>query len=106
MMGTAWPSERTRRSAAGFQTSLGSQRMWLYMSTAVRWARERAVEGWPEPAAVVISTDSLPSLMAFLCMEDAKLMMIPYLLCERDGSPPGRRKNVPRARGRRYENAA
>src|SRR3954451_23117520 len=64
MIGTAWPSERTRRSLAGFQGSLGSYFIWWYMRTVTRWARERAVEGWPEPAAVVISTESLPRSMA------------------------------------------
>src|SRR3954471_6981185 len=81
MMGTAWPSERTRRSAAGFHGSFGSQRIWWYISTVTRWARDRAVEGWPLPAAVVISTLSLPRSIAFLWTALVKLIA---------GSPVGR----------------
>src|SRR2546423_14937506 len=74
MMGTAWPSERTRRSALGFQGSFGSQRIWWYMRTVTRWVRESAVEGWPLPAEVVISMESLPRSIAFLLTADEKLM--------------------------------
>src|SRR6476469_4637749 len=82
MIGTAWPSERTRRSLAGFQGSLGSYFIWWYMRTVTRWARERAVEGWPEPAAVVISTESLPRSMALRLAAAAKDMGGPFGFAE------------------------
>src|SRR5829696_980172 len=74
MIGTACPSESTRRSAVGFHGSFGSHRICLYMSTVTRWASESAVDGWPLPAAVVISTESFPISTAFLCTAASKLM--------------------------------
>jgi hypothetical protein len=59
------------------------------MSTAVRCASDSDVEGCPLPAEVVISTESFPNSMAFLCMDDAKLMLIPCLLPECGGFTPG-----------------
>ena len=49
MIGTAWPSESTSRSAAGFHGSFGSQRIWWYISTVIRCASDSAVDGWPLP---------------------------------------------------------
>src|SRR5581483_1168003 len=47
----------------------------------MRWARDRAVEGWPLPAAVVISTDSLPMSIALRLTACSKLMVwLPNLL--------------------------
>src|SRR5688500_18793979 len=74
MIGTAWPSESTRRSAVGFHGSFGSHRICLYISTATRWASDSAVDGCPLPAAVVISTESFPISTAFLCTAASKLM--------------------------------
>src|SRR5947208_13738905 len=74
MMGTACPSERTRRSFVGFHGSLGSQRIWWYISTVTRCASDSAVEGWPLPAAVVISTLNFPMSMALRLAALAKLM--------------------------------
>jgi hypothetical protein len=73
-IGTACPSDSTSRSAAGFHGSLGSQRMWSYISTVIRWASDSAVDGCPLPAAVVISTDNFPISTALAWMDDAKLM--------------------------------
>src|SRR3954447_4415432 len=77
MIGTACPSLSTSRSALGFHGSFGSHRIWWYIRTATRWASDRAVDGWPLPAAVVISTDSLPMSTAFLLAACSKLMVTP-----------------------------
>src|SRR5947209_8218169 len=74
MIGTAWPSLSTSRSLSGFHGSLGSQRIWWYISTVTRWASDSAVDGCPLPAAVVISTDNFPISTAFLLTAASKLM--------------------------------
>src|SRR6476660_2376888 len=74
MIGTAWPSLSTSRSLLGFHGSFGSHRIWWYNRTVTRWASESAVEGWPLPAEVVISTDSFPRSTAFLLAACSKLM--------------------------------
>src|SRR5688572_23253546 len=74
MIGTAWPSLSTSRSLAGFQTSFGSHRIWWYMRTVTRWASDSAVDGWPLPATVVISTDNLPISTALRWTAASKLM--------------------------------
>src|SRR5687768_12640720 len=78
MIGTAWPSESTSRSAVGFHGSFGSHRICLYMSTVTRCASDSAVDGWPLPAAVVISTESFPISIAFLWTAASKLMATPF----------------------------
>jgi hypothetical protein len=73
-IGTAWPSDNTNRSAARSHGFFGSHRIWWYMSTVITCASDSAVDGCPLPAAVVISTDSLPISTAFLCTASSKLI--------------------------------
>src|SRR3954471_20082768 len=80
MIGTAWPSERTSRSLLGFHGSFGSHRICLYISTATRWASDSAVDGCPDPAAVVISTESFPRSMALRLMAAWRLMRVPSVV--------------------------
>src|SRR6266436_10312958 len=68
MMGTAWPSDSTRRSAAGSRGCSGRQRIVRYISAAVRCASESALVGWPLPAAVVARTASLAMAIALALM--------------------------------------
>src|SRR4029450_7723622 len=46
--------------------------MWVYISTVTRCARLAADVGWPEPAAVVMSSDNLIRSMALACTEATK----------------------------------
>src|SRR5215831_20009444 len=72
MIGQACPSDRTSRSAAGWFGCVGSYRMCVYISTVTRCARLAADVGWPEPAAVVMSSDNLIRSMALACTEATK----------------------------------
>src|SRR4051794_27311411 len=76
MIGTACPSESTSRSLLGFHGSFGSQRIWWYINTDTRCASDSALEGWPLPAAVVISTLNLPMSMALRLTALTKLMWV------------------------------
>ena len=49
----------------------GSNRIWWYMSAAVRWHRLMAVDGWPLPALVVIWTASLARWTALVLIASA-----------------------------------
>jgi len=76
MIGTACPSLSTSRSLLGFHGSFGSHRIWWYSRTVTKWASDKAVDGCPLPADVVISTDSFPSSTAFLLAACSKLMRV------------------------------
>src|SRR2546425_7527043 len=75
MIGQACPSDRTRRSAAGWFGCAGSYRIWVYISTVTRCARLAADVGWPEPAAVVMSSDTLIRSIALACTEATKAIV-------------------------------
>src|SRR5713101_4534142 len=56
--------------------------MWLYISSVTRCARLAADVGWPEPAAVVISSDSLISAIALACTEATRAISCPSPLVQ------------------------
>src|SRR5215813_589091 len=51
--------------------------MWVYISTVTRCARLAADVGWPEPAAVVMSSDNLIRSIALACTEATKAIFYP-----------------------------
>src|SRR5512145_1103054 len=63
--------------------------MWVYISTVTRCARLAADVGWPEPAAVVISSANLIRSIALACTEATKAIVSPPCLpgrgCGRSG---------------------
>src|SRR5713101_5275677 len=55
--------------------------MWLDISRVIKCARLAADVGWPEPAAVVMSSANLINAIAFACTEATKAVSCPSPWC-------------------------